>query len=154
MSYICHICQLVHLQIWDSYAIIYASYEVMQQCGQGNWYTYIPHCWHMLLNKWPATMHISHCTTTRVYMCSPYNCTYQLIKNKLQLLFTMLLPDMCHQQKCPLNVIHRPEEQMTQNSTMEKVCQYRCQTWTCWFQWYGQKCCTQMPDDDARAQLK
>ena len=46
-------------------------------------------------------IYMSHCTATVVFIQNQHWCTYQSKNNKLQLLFTMVLPYMCQQQICP-----------------------------------------------------
>ena len=101
----CHICQLVHVQMPDNYISIYTSYEptainnvardtgihtfhiigicLVQICLQHD--TYMPHC----LQLWST--YRSHITAHKSY------------KRRLQLLITMLLLYMWHQQICHWN---------------------------------------------------
>ena len=58
----------------------------------------------------PYCICMFHCTTTIVYIQTPHYCTYQFQNNKLQHLFTKLMPFMCQEQnmhlKCQIYIIY------------------------------------------------
>ena len=67
MSPICHLCQLLCVQIWGNYVHIYTSYKLTDmKTDQKHGYTCIPHYWYMFWNKYAC--HI--CTHVPQYFYS------------------------------------------------------------------------------------
>ena len=73
MPYICHMCKLVYVWVWDKYINIYTSYDPTATMWPGT-LVYI----HFILLTYvpeqiclPHTICKSHCTTTVVYIQTP-----------------------------------------------------------------------------------
>ena len=65
-----------------------------EQCDHEDWHEYIPHYWHLPLNKYVChTAHVSHCNSTAFYIQTQHSCTYPLKINDLQHILTKLLHD-------------------------------------------------------------
>ena len=59
MPHICHICQLVYLQISDKYVSLHASHKLnVIKCGHKHWYAYTAHFGICPWANMPATLYI------------------------------------------------------------------------------------------------
>ena len=113
-TYICNMCKLVHVQTWENYINIYASYEltvtnsVTRSVGihistlliYAPKQIFLPHCIYMF--HFPTVFHIQ----TPHHTCISKN-------RRLQHLFTVLLLYMSEQQICSSNIIYMPHMQNT-----------------------------------------
>ena len=94
------------------------------QCEQEHWYICISNYLHMPLNKY--AYHIAHTCSTELKLWSTYRphitayISKRINNNKLQLLFTMLMPYVCQQQICP----QLPCIQITSYADRRKLCLY------------------------------
>ena len=151
MPYMYHICQLVHVQIWDNYISGHDWCEVtavtcmMRSTGIHTIYiisicsktnmpakmqTYDPLHFYCILHIEPILLHI-------------------LIKRQqIHLLLTMVWPYMYQQQMCSWNatsMLHTNVFNMHLRGKYANI----CHIWSCSHQWYNQNYCTQvMLDND------
>ena len=80
---------------------------------------------------WHCT-HMSHCTTTVVYICTPHYYTYKSNKHNLQQLLHSLLSNICQKQMSLLNWAHMPYLPNMWWAYMSDVCKCTCHTWSHW----------------------
>ena len=120
MSLKCHICQLIHVHILDNYLRILISYEPLrnQQCDQQDCYTYIPHYWHIPLNKYDCQNGYV-CYTARLMQSTQTShlCARPPKINILHL-FTVILQNTCQLQSSPSNATNMPNSQVTRYAFM------------------------------------
>ena len=119
------------MQISDNCVIIYASYE-LNAISNITKSTSIHkfHCCHLPLNIY--VFHIMHVCFTALILYSKCRldittCTCQ--RQYTALLFTMLKPYICQQQKLPSNAIYMPHMPITSCANMGQLRQYIYPLW-------------------------
>ena len=73
----------------------------------------------------PYWTYMSHCTTTVLYTEN----VHYVLKKKLQLLFTMLLPYMCQQKIHPSNATYMQHMKISPCEDMRQQCKYMYIIW-------------------------
>ena len=84
-------------QVCQFICLIWAHWN--QLCDQKHWYTHTSHYWYIRPSKYACNIARLLQSTHILYI------TAHIKNNKLQHLFTMLLPYMCYQQICPSNAM-------------------------------------------------
>ena len=125
IPYMCHICQCLHVQIWDSHVSIYTSYEL----SAINNVTNISHYWHMPLNKYichityvcPAALIIKstfrpHITTHWGQKQQTVNFIYHTVTTCENNKHASQMPQVCH--ICHFSCAHKWH-----------LCQYKYLIW-------------------------
>ena len=142
MPHICHICQIVHMQIWNNYFRIYASdelsaiYNVVRKTviillsllTHAHEEICLPHC-----------IYMSPYMSSIAYTSTQHYCTYQLKKWTKKCNYNLYcFCHICARKKYGLNAIC-PSNSMW---IYGEVCKYICYLWTQWHQPCDQECCT------------
>ena len=116
MPDICHICQLLHLQIWENYVSISTSYELnAMKCDHDHYM----HTFHITgicswTNKYAC--HTAHVCPTAILLSSTYRNQISAHSIKIQYIAIYINPtteNMSHEQLCPSNAIYMPHAQIT-----------------------------------------
>ena len=102
-----------------------------------HWYTYISYYWYMALSKicQQHCTYLSPSTTTVVYIKT----IHISLKNKLPLLFIMLMPYICQQKVFLSNPKFMQHIKISSYAETRPLCQCKYFIWSQYYQQYDQK---------------